>query len=499
MDKKKEYTHRYIARVVLEAETPLFVGSGETALLKDALVQRDTHGFPMIQGTSLAGVLRHALEDNPKNDKDWSSLFGYQAPKGKKGLGSQVKISSAYLVLENGKVAEGLNPFYKEGGVVSSEEALKKLEKYQNHFKELPIRQHVRINEKGVAHDKGLFDNEVVYKGCRFLFEIELKGDADDEKLWDEFLNQLKSPLFRLGQGTRNGYGNLSVKDCKAKVFDLKNGDFDAYLNFDNSLNPQNAQNDCFQDCKELKSDAELTHYKLVLKPENFFMFGAGYGDEEVDNIPLTEEVVTYQNGTIQKPQKQTLIPASSIKGALSHRTAFHYNKKMGLKAETFENQFDKIATIYTGINNLAVSELFGAQEGAKVTENNEEHSVEKQPVGMRGKIIINDILLDEKYKVGDKIFNHVAIDRFTGGAMDGALFSEKVSYFENENQEVELDIFIEDIKHDKKETIIEAFENALKDVCKGLLPLGGMTTKGHGIFTGKLLKDKEEVYNYEN
>jgi hypothetical protein len=45
------YTHRYIARVVLEAETPLFVGSGEASLLTDALVQKDIHGFPMISGT----------------------------------------------------------------------------------------------------------------------------------------------------------------------------------------------------------------------------------------------------------------------------------------------------------------------------------------------------------------------------------------------------------------------------------------------------------------
>ena len=28
-----------------------------------------------------------------------------------------------------------------------------------------------------------------------------------------------------------------------------------------------------------------------------------------------------------------------------------------------------------------------------------------------------------------DKILNHVSIDRFTGGAIDGALFSEKATY----------------------------------------------------------------------
>ena len=77
MDNSK-YTDRYLARVVLEAETPLFVGSGESSLLKDALVQKDMHGFPMMPGTSLTGVLRHALEDSGNDRKKWRSFFGYQ-------------------------------------------------------------------------------------------------------------------------------------------------------------------------------------------------------------------------------------------------------------------------------------------------------------------------------------------------------------------------------------------------------------------------------------
>ncbi len=482
----KEYTHRYIARIVLEAQTPLFVGSGESSLMKDALVQRDTHGLPMIQGTSLAGVLRHALEDNEKEtDKNkWNSFFGYQAPKGKKGLGSQVKISSAYLILEDNKIAEGLE-------LTSKQEELKK------YFNDLPVRQHVRISDKGVAVDKGLFDNEVVYKGSRFLFEVELKGDDKDKELWNEFLNQLVNPLFRIGQGTRNGYGKLSVISCKSKVFDLKNeDDFNKYLEFNPSLN---AESKVLTEIKEQLSEIknkDLIRYKLELKPENFFIFSAGYGDDEADNIPVKEKIISYdKNGTVQKPTEKTLIPASSVKGALRHRTAFHYNKLKGIKADEInKDNFKQIADIYTEINNLAISELFGAEEGAKETKQIEKHFVEKQPSGQRGKIIMNDILLDAK---DDKIFNHVAIDRFTGGAMDGALFSEKVSYFEDENKEIYFDIYLEN--SNLSENVIKAFENTLEDVCKGLLPLGGMTTKGHGIFTGKFLKDNKEIFNYEN
>jgi len=481
METKKVYTHRYLARVVLEAETPLFIGSGETSLTTDAIVQKDIHGFPMIPGTSLTGVLRHALEDNESNGSDntkWNSFFGYQAPRGKKGLGSQIKISSAYLILENGKVAEGLSPDFD-------------IENYIKFFQNLPVRQHVKITDKGVANTekKGLFDNEVVYRGGKFLFEIELKGTEEDKHLWDEFINELKSPLFRIGQGTRNGYGHMEVSDLKSKVFDIREqADFEAYLNHNPSLN---VINNVLEDEKNsYKGERKYIEYKLELKPESFFIFSAGYGDEEVDNIPVTEEIIEYENNKLKLTEQKGLIPGSSIKGALRHRTAFHYNKLLGKYADNItDNKYLELLKT----NNDAVYELFGA-EVSVANIGDEEDEYYKELSGHRGKVIINDIFPENDKH--DKIFNHVAIDRFTGGARDGALFSEKVSYFEDTDQTLEIDIVVENTNLSKN--VIEAFESALTDVCKGLLPLGGMTTKGHGIFTGKLLKNEQEIYNYE-
>ena len=452
--------YRYIARVVLEAETPLFVGSGESSLLKDALVQRDNHGFPMIQGTSLTGVLRHAIEDNSdEKADDWKSFFGYQ--KGKKGEGSQLKVSSAYLVLQNGEIAEALNINDEQKAFVSI-------------FNNLPVRQHVRITDKGVAKEHGLFDNEVVYKGCRFLFEMELKGDSNDSAKWNQLISELKSQKFRIGQGTRNGYGRLSVNSINAKEFNLDDkDDFKGYLNFEPSLN---AENSSLKKENTAEDKADYTHYKLELKPDDFFIFSTGYGDDKVDNIPITEQVISYDNkGNIEKLKEKghTLIPATSVKGALSHRTAFHYNR---LLKKWIDNIDNKKYIQFLETNNDAVYQLFGAEEG---NENRD---------GKRGNVIINDLFID--HAKNDKIFNHVAIDRFTGGAMDGALFSEKVSYFEDGAQIFGLDIYVE--QADYKDNVIEAFEEALKDICKGLLPLGGMTTKGHGMFTGKLFKNNE-------
>lgn len=454
------FTHRYIARIVLEAETGLFVGSGEASLLKDALVQKDIHGLPMIQGTSLTGVLRHALEENDQeNDKIWKKIFGYQ--QGNIGIGSRLKISSAYMLVNENEVVEGLTaqiPENKDGTIVS---------KYTN----LPSRQHVRINDRGVAVKNGLFDNEIVYKGTRFIFELELKGDNEDEKHWEAILANLSSPLFRIGQGTRNGYGKLNIHSLEQRVYDLTDpNDFEGYLNFDPSFNHKN---EGFTS-KERKSDnSNLTEYKLILTPDSFFIFSEGFGDNEADNKPVTEEIAIYRNGTIEF-EEQTLIPASSIKGALSHRTAFHYNK--------IEKQFIDENKGTKGKSNEAVKVLFGYEVEGKD--------------GQRGKVILNDFYFTKAQVNSDKIFNHVAIDRFTGGALDGALFSEKVSYFKEKETSFEFTVYLD---YDKEDKIKEAFEETLKDVCKGLLPLGGMTTKGHGIFTGKVLKGTQTIFDYDS
>jgi len=465
------FTHRYIARIVLEAETGLFVGSGEASLLKDALVQKDIHGLPMIQGTSLTGVLRHALEDNnSENSSIWKEIFGYQ--KGNTGLGSRLKISSAYMLINENEVTERLTANIPENT----------LGKYTN----LPSRQHVRINHRGVAENNGLFDNEIVYKGTRFIFELELKGTKDDETHWNAILANLSSPLFRIGQGTRNGYGKLNIYSLQQRVYNLNTpSDFEAYLNFNPSFNHKN---EGFTSKERKSGNSNLTKYKLILKPDKFFIFSEGFGDDEVDNKPVTEEVAIYRNGTIEF-DTQTLIPASSIKGALSHRTAFHYNRlteKWADELLSLENKQlrDLNVKCYTGTGNDAVFELFGGAAGDK-----------QQEEGQRGKVILNDFYFTKDQANSDKIFNHVAIDRFTGGALDGALFSEKVSTLV-EGETFEFTVYLD---YNQEDTIQKAFEETLKDVCRGLLPLGGMTTKGHGVFTGKVLKGTQTIFDYDS
>lgn len=470
--------YRKIAHIVIEADTPLAVGSGEKGLTVDRLIARDHFGLPYIPGTAIAGILRHQFEEADGLNRNYLDYFGYgnmkkedkekfNIPSDDKGKGALLKFTSAHLINNDGNVIEGLQNIDIENN------------KYLQYFSKLPNRDHTKINHKGAADTKGhgKFDEEVVFKGTRFAFEIELEANNDEQEssVWNELLSLLNKPFLRIGGGTRKGFGKIKVikELSKTKTFDLSNSDdLKAYLNADNSLNKDlHAWSEI--EVNDVQDDNYL-HYQLKLKPESFFTFSAGYGDTEVDSIPKFESYFKWDKNN-KNPELEdlepennklgkALIPASSIKGAISHRVAFHYNKLNGIYAdELSENDFES----KTGNNNKAVQQLFGFID----TDNK---------TAKRGKVIIPDKYID--YLENDiHIFNHVAIDRFTGGGMDGALFSEKVI---TTDKEIELDIFV-DKSAIKEDNIKKAFKNTLDDLVNGFLPLGGMTTKGNGVFTG--------------
>ena len=132
----------------------------------------------------------------------------------------------------------------------------------------------------------------------------------------------------------------------------------------------------------------------------------------------------------------------------------------------------------FVGKYNKAVKILFGT-EG------------EEQGIGAkRGNVIISDVIESGE---GDntKLLNHVAIDRFTGGAIEGALFTEKVSYTPDKSYTIKMLIDIENIKRMAEEEnvevnkVVQAFKASVDDICKGALPLGGGVNRGNGVFEG--------------
>lgn len=513
------FTNRYIARIAIEAETPFAVGSGEKGLNTDRLVAKDANGLPCIPGTGLAGVLRHSF-----GVSNWvADVFG---SGGNEGKGSRLIVSSAFLIGEDGRtVMDGLRSVDLDNG-------------FYSYFHRLPERDHVRINHKGAAdsENRGKFDEELVHKGTRFVFELEFLADdsQEDKENWEKILSAIASPAYRIGAGTRKGFGKLKIVSSLSKFvsWDLrKEDDLKLYLKKSSSLNDDVSE----WSNLSIKADSDLNgwqDFSIGLKGKDFFSFSAGFGDGQADNKPKKERYFDWSSGRPELRDKDyTLIPATSIKGALSHRVAYHYNVLTGntigknedsgltsnidlekversIRAELniekqsfpsdspeweklerqienlnignisewedFKNHLNaeirekKGTTLPVGENNKAVQELFGFAKNS-----------EEEVAGQRGRVIIQDIYLAPQ-DIKEKVFSHTSIDRFTNGTIDGALFQEKVSYAKE--KEITIPIWVE--KEALKDTQVKlAFERALDDLKSGRLALGGSTTKGHGIF----------------
>ncbi len=420
-------TNRYIAHVTIKALTPLKVGTSDKDFFKDAPVQRDWNNLPMVLGTSIAGVLRKEFSKEKEDE-----VFG-------KDTGSKVIFSNALLLDEKGKVQEGLltqkSPFLKI-------------------FDNLPLREHTAITDKGVAKDKSKFDEEVVYKGTKFKFSIEVLEEKDS---FVEIISLIQSPTFRLGGGSSKGFGKFEVEKIETTIIDT----IEKLENYSSSLNDFDGEE--IQKIKQKRTSH--IKYELHIKPDDFFMFGSGFGDKDADMTPVYEKVINDDYTGLT--EKEILIPASSIKGALSHRTAFYFNKK--------QLELGKDHT-KVGEGNEAVKAIFGHKKELK----------NKKELGQKGKILISDCFMKNQDNV--KVFDHVSIDRFTGGAIEGALFQEKTIA---DDRVYAIEIYL---KNEQIDEYKDAFESALKDIKTGMLALGGATTKGHGVFTGTLLRDGVEI-----
>jgi len=541
-------TVKYLAHILIEAATPIAIGTGEKGMTTDRLIARDANDLPYIPGTSLAGVIRHELEDNGGEaiKNNLKEYFGFQdsdKDKDKEGKGSDIIFSAAHILDTNGKAVEGLKNINFE-------------DEYFSCFNRLPNRDHVRITDMGVAKKHGKFDEELVHKGSRFAFRIELEANDNEQDIaiWNNILSVLQQPTFRLGAGTRKGFGKFDVIHCQTKIFNLtEKNQLLEYLALDSSLNIDVA---AWQSYKVTDKKENWLHYQVKINPESFYLFGAGFGNEEVDMQPKTESYFEWDKSgknpklidfdPENKKQGKILIPATSVKGAIAHRVAFHYNQNTGKTIENntnmgnatfdietvFENTSfisiqNKIAEKVAEINLLCEkgTELLTTEEvenldaqlkkaedelvalsnkvsktesdeilkesgkwqnynsGLRaITKNNDDiplntgfkneavkalfgYEKNKYSAGAIGNVIISDVYLQQMPQ-NEHIFNHIAIDRFTGGGIDGALYSEKAVKSE---EEIVLHIYLQ--KDDKiTPEITKAFEQTLNDLSVILL-----------------------------
>jgi CRISPR/Cas system CMR subunit Cmr4 (Cas7 group RAMP superfamily) len=498
---------RYQAVCMVEAATPLAVGSGDKDILKDNPIVRDSFDLPFIPATSLAGVMRHTISSFPTND-----VFGFPSRETDESTGSRIIFSAAHLLASDNKAADGLDV------ALSLKNELDKL-------LQLPLRDHVRINHKGVATGHGKFESELLPKGVRFVFELELWGTEDDKDNWNDILDIISHPMFRIGGGTRKGFGELKVVKIWERQLDMKNeSDLNKYL--DKTAQIVVPKQDYNEYRIQEKSKENLVHYQLKLRPRDFFLFDGQFDAEYIeqnenaikdaklktaDMTPKTEKIICWKGDKPVLSESKWLIPATSVKGAISHRVAFNYNKLTKFFANQEDSKIKDIQKFIANtrqptteeeaiqlkkeienylniLKNNEISEGVGEENTAVKTLFGESLDVDKKK-GQRGRVFFSDIYLN-KDKTKEKALNHVSIDRFTGGAMDTALFSEMVIATE---EGYTLDVYVE-VSAFSDDIIIHAFETTLKELVNEQLPIGGGVMRGHGMMKGSLTKNGEAL-----
>jgi len=465
---RKEHSILYLARVVLEAVTPLSVSTGTPDNVFDTALVRDANGLPAIPGSSLAGVLRHLWWDE-YDQKSMEEIFGFQ--KRKEGRPSRLQASWGHLLDSKGQVAEGL--LLGDAGRKCLQDSLYAAALAQ--IEEPVFRNRVRITHRGAAADSAKFDRAVLPAGNRFALELRLWARPEEgDQEWRRLLGLLAHPGFRLGGATRAGLGRVKPHAVHQRCFDLtEEADAEAFRTLDRAL-------DVVAGLQPHEPQSGVRGWlEGVLELEARGLWRIGQGDRSLDArnekpadlLPVVEECIVWDHGEGVRKPVFVLLPGSSLKGALAHRMAFHLRRFSGLWAG--DDNTDERPE--------ALEILLGAVKD------------EGDP-GRAGVLFVDDARLPADAVQVVRLM-HNAIDRFTGGVRNRVLFEEE-SLLGGKVQ-VNINLNLGRLQPHENQ-IRRALKAALDDLARGRLGLGSRSTTGNGFFEGRLTGKLDEWLKQE-
>jgi CRISPR/Cas system CSM-associated protein Csm3 (group 7 of RAMP superfamily) len=465
-----DLTHYYVARIALETVTPLSVSAGGADGVFDIALVRDANGLPAVPGSTIAGVLRHLYWELHQQD-GMEDLFGYQ--HGDQGQPSRLHISWGAIQDSKGVPVEGL--LLGKVGKDRLTDTLLRAALATDASR--ATRDRVRIGHRGAAAHTGKFDRAVLPAGYRFSAELALWSDLAKDPHWQQVLDLHAHPLFRLGGGTRAGLGRIKAAKVHTGHFDL--GTTQGRKGFAGL--PRGLGNTAGLQSLTLKPVAGRDRYltaTLKLKPRGFWRIGQGDQPTKFDSngkpadlLPKLEPRVDWQTTPAKAGAAQLLIPASSIKGAMAHRLAFHANRLAGRWADAVlpaHPNYDKSNDCEE------VKSLFGFACDDKTAAAPAER-------GQAGHLFIDDAFL--AFTPHDlTLMMHNAIDRFTGGVREHMLFMEELVW----KKEIAITLTLD--TKGVTEAARVALGYALDDLCQGRLAIGGGAAKGHGFCNGNII-----------
>ena len=459
---------RLYARGKWKLESVAHFGGDETSVADMSLLQ-DENEKPFIPGASIAGAARSFLA---RQTQPWNKYRkGHEDLTLKRLFGGDMRQQRQQSEKDNDNMS----------ALIVADAHCEQAS--------TSIRDGVRVDTRfGSAAAGAKFDVEVVERETEFELNLECvirRGDNSDT-LADMFLNLLQAFQhggIRLGARTRRGYGHGKVESWKVRDLLMNDPeDVKAWLNRDIWSCAEKPLTLC-----PLQYDESICLVLPAHRPENTLAPPLLQPDQrryfqiEADFALRTSLLIRSSPAEPDAPDMvhlqsagKPVVPGTSFAGAFRHRAALIADI-LGWKPQKTNDYEDADA----------VCDMFGPIHKQKSNEE-QEHKEDRQEELWASRIWIEEKLVQN---VESQWQHRVAIDRFTGGSLDGALFNEKPVY------PIRLDDFAQEASTPNLRLVLtlEEPEDAeiglllltLRDFWQGHAALGGETSNGRGTLRG--------------
>lgn len=500
-------TERVYIKLILTTKSPFSVCSGMDEFSDKDIIKRGDE--PFIPGATLAGVFRYYIKTNGLDSSNRSideidkDFFGYIHRGNSK---DEHKAKQSGIIFGDAVLSENV---YKDSSTDDSEPSKEKLKpKFIISF-----RDGVKLDDRKTAIDAGKYNYEIIEKGAKFEVIIEFHGKKADTKEFKEIIKQIaiaiNSGELRIGSKVSRGLGYMGAEyytksfikgECKAEDW----LDFDPYdSEVWAGINPN--QDSGSKEFYGIEADIEIPD-TLMIRDYNVDPNIIIENDSEKNmtrdsnsNTSMIDEnnsdkvkAKNYSNiekldyGQLCSANKNPVIPGTTWSGAFSHRAKVILEEilySMDLKdiGVDVNNDKDKAKLLINKKVNRLLNIAFGQSENAQnLIETEDSKKICKSNLSFFESEIENYIIMP---------ITRAKIDRFTGGSMHGALFTENVCC----GGKTKLKIGI-NRKCDEKKAIMGLIFLCLDELDEGLLAIGGETAVGRGIMKVKIKNNNDFI-----
>jgi len=440
--KQRHIIKRIIIRGNLILDTPTCLGSGDSESPTDISLLRDSiSNHALLTGVSLAGAIRNNLRE---------SQHGYLSSEKLNDLSTTL-----FGVIWSDKDIDDGNqsPLIVYDSISTS--PIKS-----------ELRDGVKINSvTRTAEAKKKYDLELLQAGTEFplCFELLIEEKSDEPNYKSTLLKGLVIALQGLEKGEislgikkNRGFGRCRVDNWQVWNFNLEDASDRIYwLTLDHSWSTDppctksptsGASIVVAMKAAELEFPEEWEDKREFCKIDTTFTIACPLlirsSQASSDKAPDVVHLKSRRNGEIK-----SILSGTSLAGVLRHR------------AERIINTIGK--------NTSIIEDIFGS-----------DLSKNKTSEAKASRLIVHESVIES---TTDLVQNRIAIDRFTGGTLHGALFNEQAVFPKNDTHlKLNLELLT------PKDYEIGLLLLLLKDLWTGDLPVGGTSSIGRGRLQGK-------------